>query len=49
MEIISEVVLSEIVEALSKKLDVKKGVEKDIKFSFTPLFDLSPSRDLKPY
>jgi hypothetical protein len=49
MGIISEVVLSEIIEALSKKLDVKKAVEKDIKSSFTPLFNLSPSRDLKPY
>lgn len=49
MGIISEVVLSEIVEILSKKLDIKKGVEKDIKSSFIPLFDMSPSRDLKPY
>lgn len=49
MGIISEVVLSEIVEILSKKVDIKKGVEKDIKSSFTPLFDLSPSRDLKLY
>ena len=49
MGIISEVVLSEIVEALSKKLDVKKAVEKDIKSCFTPLFNLRPSRGLKPY
>lgn len=44
MGIISEIVLSEIVEALSKK-----GVEKDKKPLFTPMFDLSPKRDLKPY
>ena len=37
MGIISEVVLSEIIEALSKKLDVKKAVEKDIKSSLRQL------------
>lgn len=49
MGIISENLLNEILESLSKKLDTKKGVKKEKEPLFTPMFDLSPSRDLKPY
>lgn len=49
MGIISELLLKNILDTFANKLDIKKRVKKDIKPSFTPLYDWSPSRDLKPY
>ena len=49
LKIISTHLLDKIVDKLCEKLEQKKGVKEDLKSSITPLFDLSPRRDLKPY
>ncbi|RXJ98800.1 hypothetical protein CRU98_08525 [Arcobacter sp. CECT 8986] len=49
LKIISELLLEKILDILSQKFEQKKGVNEDLKSSITPMFDMSPRRDLKPY